>query len=180
MAEFAKGKPKTGVSTAGIDRSNHIVMRDAKGYAIGIDAHGKMHFHADSANGNHLVTVLSEAVPDEYLAELRASGVSYIFAGQTEVDLKLALETLARELPIKRLLLEGGGLINGAFLKAGLIDELSLLLAPAVDGLEGSRALFDFRGSADDPPIDVTLKLQFIERRADDFVWLRYALEYGK
>jgi 5-amino-6-(5-phosphoribosylamino)uracil reductase len=179
MAEFARGEPKTGLSTAGIDRSNHIVTRTAKGYAIGIDSRGKMHFHTDTANGNHLVTVLSELVSDEYLAELRASGISYVFAGKTEVDLPLALETLARELPIKRLLLEGGGLINGAFLKAGLIDELSLLVAPAVDGLEGSRALFDFPGDPDDPPVDVTLKLQSVERREGDYVWLRYTLKFG-
>jgi riboflavin biosynthesis pyrimidine reductase len=34
---------------------------------------------------------------------------------------------------IRRLLLEGGGHINGAFLQAGLVDEISLLLVPGVD-----------------------------------------------
>ena len=40
---------------------------------------------------------------------------------------------------MKRLLLEGGGGTNGAFLRAGLIDELSLILCPAVDGAKGAN-----------------------------------------
>jgi riboflavin biosynthesis pyrimidine reductase len=43
--------------------------------------------------------------------------VSYIFAGKAELGLALALDIL--ELGVKRLLLEGGGGANGAFLRAG-------------------------------------------------------------
>jgi riboflavin biosynthesis pyrimidine reductase len=41
---------------------------------------------------------------------------------------------LNRELGVKRLLVEGGGTTNGSFLRAGLIDEIHLVLNPAVDG----------------------------------------------
>jgi riboflavin biosynthesis pyrimidine reductase len=44
---------------------------------------------------------------------------------------------------VKRLLLEGGGNTNGAFLRAGLIDELSLILCPAVDGAKGAPSVSD-------------------------------------
>lgn len=179
MQEFAQGEPRPGLPTAGIDRNNHFATRSAGGYAIGIDAKGKLHYHQDTANGNHIVTVLSRSVGDEYLAELRASGVSYIFAGETTVNLEEALETLAGELAIETLLLEGGGAINGAFLKARLIDELSLLVVPAVDGLRGSPAVFDFNGERGDPPEAVTLTLRSAEERAGGVVWLRYALTYG-
>jgi hypothetical protein len=54
----------------------------------------------------------------------RPRGVSYIFAGEQELDLGLAPEILNRELGIERLLLEGGGGSNGAFLRAGLTDEI--------------------------------------------------------
>jgi riboflavin biosynthesis pyrimidine reductase len=74
------------------------------------------------------------------LAGLRQDGVSYIFAGEQQLDLGLALEILNRELGIERPLLEGGGESNGAFLRAGLIDEISLAICPAVDGREGRRA----------------------------------------
>ena len=41
-----------------------------------------------------------------------------------------ALEKLQNHFGITRMLLEGGSEINGAFLRAGLIDELSLIVAP--------------------------------------------------
>jgi riboflavin biosynthesis pyrimidine reductase len=56
-----------------------------------------------------------------------------------------ALEILNRELGIERLLLEGGGGSNGAFLRAGLIDEISLAICPAVDGAKGAPSIFACR-----------------------------------
>ena len=68
-------------------------------------------------------------------------------AGRGGIDFARVLETLNREFGIRRLLVEGGGRINGSLLKAGLVDELSLLLAPAVDGLAGgARAVRLRRG----------------------------------
>jgi riboflavin biosynthesis pyrimidine reductase len=32
------------------------------------------------------------------------------------------------------LLVEGGGNVNGSLLAAGVVDEISLLVAPAIDG----------------------------------------------
>jgi riboflavin biosynthesis pyrimidine reductase len=83
------------------------------------------------------------AVSDAHLAGLRSEGVSYFFAGQSHLDLTLALGVLNRELGVKRLLLEGGDGSNGAFLRAGLVDELNLILCPAVDGAKGAPSVFD-------------------------------------
>lgn len=43
------------------------------------------------------------------------NGVSYIFAGKNDIDIKLALNKLYSIFGIKKLLLEGGSVINGAF-----------------------------------------------------------------
>ena len=177
MTEFAKGEPWLGLPTEGIDRNHYIANTTARGYAIGIDAHGKLHYHTSVANGNHIIAVLSEAVEDAYLAELRAGGISYIFAGKTEVDLALALDILGREFAINRLLLEGGGTINGAFLRAGLIDELSLMLAPAVDGLRGVASVFDYDGPPGDAtPKGLNVSLIDSEARPNGVMWLRYSI----
>ena len=57
---------------------------------------------------------------------------------------QLMLETVAEPLPVEQTLLpEGGGHINGAFLEAGLVDELSLLIAPGIDGRHDIPAVFD-------------------------------------
>ena len=62
-----------------------------------------------------------------------------------DLDLALTLDILNRELGVKRLLLEGGGGANGAFLRAGLVDELNLILCPAVDGAKGAPSVFNSR-----------------------------------
>jgi len=59
---------------------------------------------------------------------LQKSGVSYIVAGKSSVNLAKAAHQLRKHFGIRRLLVEGGGHIDGAFLQAGLVDEVSLLL----------------------------------------------------
>ena len=78
-------------------------------YGIALDARGKIAWGRSDIGGDPIVAVLTERVSDAHLAGLRQDGVSYIFAGEQELDLGLALEILNRELGLKRLLLEGGG-----------------------------------------------------------------------
>jgi riboflavin biosynthesis pyrimidine reductase len=68
-------------------------------------------------------------------------------------------------------MLEGGGKINGGFLRAGLIDEVSLLVAPVADGRIGTPTTFDVLG---DDVAPRRVALHEIERRTDDVLWLRY------
>jgi riboflavin biosynthesis pyrimidine reductase len=56
---------------------------------------------------------------------LREDGVSYVFAGPKGDDLPRAMEEINALFDVKTLLLEGGGRVNGAFLKHKLIDEFS-------------------------------------------------------
>ena len=86
-----------------------------------------------------MITVLTEQVSDDYLAFLQSKGVSYLFGGKTDLDWERVLEKLRKEFGIRKLLLEGGGKINGSFLAANLIDELSVLVAPIADGAIGLR-----------------------------------------
>jgi riboflavin biosynthesis pyrimidine reductase len=121
-----------------------------------LDAHGKIGWGRSNIGGDPIVVVLSEAVSDAHLAGLRGEGVSYIFAGKSELDLAGALDVLNRELGVKRLLLEGGGGANGALLRAGLVDELNLILCPAVDGAKGAPSVFDSTDADSDCRAPVT------------------------
>src|ERR1700686_2136201 len=115
--------------------------RDSSGGGAG----GKIGGGRSDSGGDPMVGLLAERVSDAHLAGLRQDGVSYIFAGEQELDLALALDILNRELGIERLLIEGGGKSNGAFLRAGLIDEISLAICPVVDGARGVPHVFDSR-----------------------------------
>ena len=178
MAGYAPGKAPPPYKGAPIPREDFVARREATSYGIGLDAHGRMHWgDRNDITGDHVVMVLTEQVPDAHLDALRRAGVSYLFAGREAIDLGLLLDKLAATFGIKRLLVEGGGRINGSFLAAGLVDELSLLLAPAVDGLIGAPAVFDYEGRDDDEtPKRFALSLSGTEMMGGGVVWLRYAI----
>ncbi|MBV8174904.1 MAG: dihydrofolate reductase family protein [Verrucomicrobia bacterium] len=95
------------------------------------------------------------------------------------IKLNLAqYETLGKTFGLKTLLLEGGGRINGAFLKEGLIDEISLLVYPGIDGLAGVPSIFEFIGRLDQQPAaGQSLRHIGTETLKGGTVWLRYRVE---
>jgi 5-amino-6-(5-phosphoribosylamino)uracil reductase len=178
MAEIAKGQPRAPASVDGDLRRTHVADRRGRDVAVAVDPHGKVHYGQDNAGGDHVVAVLGEGVTDAYLAELREDGVSYLFAGPDGRDLAGAMDTLGEAFGLRTLLLEGGGAINGAFLKAGLIDEISLLVSPAIDGLAGVPGIFDYRGGPDEKPAaGRALRHLHTETLEGGTVWLRYRVE---
>ena len=157
---------------ARIAREDFIAEHDATSYAIAIDPSGKLRWSASDIDGEHVITILTESVSDNYLAFLQSKGVSYLFGGKSRIDLAKVLQTLRARFGIRKLLLEGGGKINGSFLAANLIDELSILVGPVADGSVGTPSLFDVDEKRRVPARK--LKLISIEKRAGDIVWLRY------
>ncbi|WP_353165479.1 dihydrofolate reductase family protein [Empedobacter brevis] len=76
---------------------------------------------------------------------------------------------------IRRVRLEGGGVLNGTFLKAGLIDKLSILLYPGIDGLSGISSIFEYKGNVGDLPTNgQSLELKNIEKLEAGLIWLQY------
>jgi riboflavin biosynthesis pyrimidine reductase len=175
--EFAKGtEPHYPPTDQVFPRENWFARRDAKTWGIFLDGKGKAVWARKDIGGDAVLVVLTEAVPDRHLAGLRADGVSYIFAGACEIDLAGALETLNRELGIERIMLEGGGGANGALLRAGLIDELSLVICPVIDGSTGGPIVFN-SGDTDLGPAPIeSMTLASHEVLEGGAMWLRYRL----
>jgi riboflavin biosynthesis pyrimidine reductase len=176
--EFAKGKSYPASSPETFPRQSWFARRDAKAYGIVLDARGKIAWGRSDIGGDPIVVVLLENVSDAHLAGLRSEGVSYIFAGKSQLDLVLTLDILNRELGVTRLLLEGGGGTNGAFLRAGLIDELSLILCPTVDGAKGAPSVFDSTEAEAGrrAPVEA-MSLESSHPLGDGAMWLRYRLQ---
>jgi 2,5-diamino-6-(ribosylamino)-4(3H)-pyrimidinone 5'-phosphate reductase len=152
-------------------QSVHIARR-AESYAISVDTLGKLRWSSNDLSGDHLICLLSERVPNDYIAMLRVQGISYIVSGATSVDLVKAVELLAEHFAISTLLLEGGGHINGGFLQAGLVDEVSLLLLPGIDGRHEIAAVFD--GIIATNHTAIPLEVKSVEQREGDALWIRY------
>lgn len=178
MSEMAKGSERVIEHAQALPREPHIAKREGRNLAIAIDASGHIHYGQDNIGGDHIVAVLGEQVTDTYLTELREDGVSYIFAGKRGDELPGAMAQLKSLFGVKKLLLEGGGIINGAFFRHRLIDEFSTLIYPAVDGVAGSPSIIDYKGAeGEQPGAGQSLRLIGCETLAGGMVWLRHAVE---
>jgi riboflavin-specific deaminase-like protein len=67
--------------------------------------------------------------------------------GETEIDFVAALRWLKKQWKVNRLLSEGGGELNDALFRAGLVDELYLTLAPVIFGGRDAPTLADGVGA---------------------------------
>lgn len=178
MAEIAKGAERKVTNAPIVAREPHVGNRDGRNLAIAIDPSGRVHYGKDNVGADHVVAVLGEQVSDSYLAELREDGVSYVFAGRNGDDLPGAMEHIASVFGVKKLLLEGGGTINGAFLRHRLIDEFSTLIQPAVDGVADTPSIVDYRGAEGERPgAGQALRLIGCEALEGGTAWLRHAVE---
>lgn len=174
--DFTKGvKPIIKKGHQKIERIDFIGDKEATSYAIAIDTEGKLGWEKNSMHGDHVITILTEQVTDGYLAHLQDIGVSYIFAGKKELDLALALQKIYNLFHIEKLMLEGGGHVNGSFINEGLIDELNLLVLPIVDGTIETASVFEIQESAKKGGA-TTMKLHNVKQIENDVVWLTYKL----
>lgn len=152
-----------------------IANREAGRAMLVIDPQGKIKYEDNKADGDDIITILSEQVSEDYLTFLREKGISYLFAGADGKDIAGAMETLGTEFGMTKILLEGGGIINGTFLKAALIDELSLMIYPGIDGLHSRPSIFDYLGNDDENPSEgQSLELLSNQTLEDGIILLHY------
>ena len=85
----------------------------------------------------------------------------------------MAVRKLKERFGIKSMLLSGGGIVDWAFLQAGLIDEISLVIPPVLDGGTGLAAAFDDSSFAVNHS-PVSLELMTVERLNGGVLWLKY------
>lgn len=173
MKEFAGRAMKLPRAGKSFRRGDHVANPKAKRLAIGADAKGVLRFQENEVDGDHVVLLVTEQVSNDYLAHLQAAGVSYLFCGKMQVDLKLALRKLGDAFRLRKLMLQGGGKFNGSMLKAGLVDEISHIIVPVADGGCGISSMFDIPGP---PPRQAAATLRILSRKSlpGSVTWVRY------
>jgi riboflavin biosynthesis pyrimidine reductase len=173
MAELSKAAAHPPLKPGAVRRPINVAKKNAATFAVALDPSGKVHFAKDEVGGDHVIVLLGRDVPDSHLAELAADGVSYVVAEKSDIDLAVALEVLVREFGIKHLVVEGGAVTNGALLAAGLVDELHILIAPALDGGENVQGIVAYRDG-----LAGKMRLQFksADTMGHGVVRLRYAV----
>jgi 2,5-diamino-6-(ribosylamino)-4(3H)-pyrimidinone 5'-phosphate reductase len=84
---FAEDEPFVSSSNTPAGPQPVFVARQAESYAISVDTLGKLRWPDGDLDGDQLICVVSEQVPDDYLAMLREKRISCIVSGKSSVDL---------------------------------------------------------------------------------------------
>ena len=93
-----------------------------------------------------LIILTREGLTTARLKKLRSVADEVFCSGEIELDLAAALRWLRTKWKVKRLLCEGGGSLNDAMFRAGLVDEVNLTICPVVSGGSGAATISDGRG----------------------------------
>ncbi|MDR4885902.1 RibD family protein [Serratia marcescens] len=159
-------------------RDDYVAVAHAPAYMVVIDTSGKIGWQSNTLKymerpEAHIIEVLTEKASNNYVAYLRKHRISYIFAGKEALNCTLALDKLRQLFNIEKLMLSGGARTNGYFLREGLIDELSIVLAPVVEIERHSLGIFE---QNEDVPVTapVGFKLDDVDTLPGYCLWLRY------
>ncbi|NBE96747.1 deaminase [Nonomuraea sp. KC401] len=138
-----------------------------------VDSRGRVRWSMKRNGEYDLLVLVARATPAPYLAYLRRERIPYLVAGGERVDLAAALRRMREKLGVTCVVSTAGGGLNGALLRAGLVDEIQLLVIPAAIGGLGTPTLFDGPELADGE-VPTRLRLLFAHVGGDGMLWLRY------
>lgn len=154
-------------------KTGYSKKSDAAGYEIVVDSKGKLLWEDASGIDKPYLIITSEQVSKEYLDYLDGQHISWIAVGNDKPDLAAASGILADKFGVSRMAVVGGPIINTAFLEAGLLDEISILMGAGIDGRGGMPAVFD---GLDMSHTVTPLTLETVEKFPSGAVWLRYSV----
>lgn len=155
------------------------ILQRTTNWAVLVDGRGRCRggYKATENPGCHILHLISHAAPPEHLAFLQRERIPYLIGGQHHADLPSAMRKLCSNLSIKAARLWGGGTLNGAMLRANLIDEIHLILWPAMIGGRATPTLAD---CPDLSPSDRPARLHLLsaEPQPDGHLWLHYRVDH--
>jgi len=108
------------------------------------------------------------------LEALRQRGAELFVHDGPKVDLHKMMRTL-KELGVDKLMVEGGGTMNFELIRSGLVDEITVFLAPMIFGGASSPTLADGPGLTREAALP--LRLIDAEKSEDGGVFIRYKFD---
>ncbi len=169
--------PQVNEDAAEVPAGDFIAVEDAQMYYLSIDARGELAFETNTSEyGNvssHIVEILTEQATNAYKDFLRRKNISYIIAGEEAIDYEIMLEKFYTLFGIERMMVGGGGTLNWSFLQNGLVDEISMILAPIANADPKGHRFFTAREpySKIEPR---AFEVKAVEQLDSGTIWIRY------
>ena len=159
-----------------VPEGDFIADADVEMYYFSVDASGSLPWNQNTINyfdtTAHVVAVITNRASEAYKDMLRRKNISYIIAGDEQLDLKEAVSKIQQYFNMDELMVNVGGGINWSFMQAGLVDEVSLVMTPAADGSNDTQSLFEMNKYTDNNPI--TFSSVQVDKIENDALWIRY------
>ena len=158
-----------------LNYEDYIINEKDNLYALAFDPHGRLGWESNRIidldedpgyDKARIIEILTHQVDKRYLTYLQDKGISYLFGGKDKINVKETLLKLQKHFNINKILLEGGSIVNGAFMEENLIDELSLVIEP-ITGNTLDKPLFIKSNMTE-------FKLKEIKKYDNDIIWLNY------
>jgi 2,5-diamino-6-(ribosylamino)-4(3H)-pyrimidinone 5'-phosphate reductase len=169
--------PATG--TAAEELWTDFLPRHSARWFVVVDGRGRVAWTHKGEGETSLLVVTSRSTPLPYLAYLRREQIPYVVAGVDRVDLVAALVKIRERLGAECVVSEAGGGLNGALLRAGLVDELHVMTIPALVGGLGTPSIMD------GPPLEagsvpVELRTVDVKVGAHGTIWAHYEVRAAR
>ena len=151
-------------------------LSDARQLLVVVDSRGRIKDWSVLRNQPYwrdVVVLCSNATPRDHLEGLREQKVETIIAGDYHVDLHKGLATLRAEFGVSKLRVDSGGILNGVLLRAGLVNEVVVILNPCLTGGISARTFY-VADDLDSQDGIISLELKKVEELRDGFLWLQY------
>ncbi len=148
---------------------------DTRGLLVAVDSRGRCRhwdYWLQQPYWRDIVVLCSPSTPPDYLRYLESRQIASVITGDAHVDLRTALQELNARYGVKTVRVDSGGILNGVLLRAGLVDEVSVLISPSAAGGTSPRSIF-VAPDLPTPEGAIPLRLLQVEKMSDDHVWLR-------
>jgi 2,5-diamino-6-(ribosylamino)-4(3H)-pyrimidinone 5'-phosphate reductase len=152
------------------------VSSGTQGILVVPDSGGRVRnwgFLRQSGYWQRFVSLCARRTPPSHLEYLRRQGVDCVVAGHDRVVLPQALEELHERYGVRVVRVDSGGRLNGALLRLGLVDEVSVLVCPSLVGGDTPQSMYSAPDLAS-PAGVVSLRLAHCQAQENGAVWLRY------
>lgn len=173
-------EPEVDENTAPVPEGDYVADSDAPMFYLAMDTRGELAFEENTFGyggvPSHIVVVLTERVSNVYKDFLRRKNISYIIAGAEQIDYGVMLDKFYNLFNIKRMMIGGGGTINWSMVQNGLVDEVSVILAPIANGDPDGNRFF----VAKEPYSNIeetAFKLESVKELEHDTLWIRYSVK---